>query len=115
MAGVLLCEPFAKENMSQVTVAVGTHYLCPTTVRVAQPCHCTGDLVVKAGPAASGIELGCGFVQWCITLFAVICAWLVVLVVLPAKGSFGSFFKDYTLFFPGKFPVLLSVDGHWYQ
>ncbi len=113
MAGILLRKSFAQKNMSQVAVAVGAHNLCPAPVRVAQSCNGPGYLVVETGPSATGIELGCGFVQRGITLFAVIDPWLVVLVVFSAKGSFGSLFQDHLLLFPGEFPVLLSVDCHW--
>ena len=52
VAGILLREAFAFEDMAQVAPAVGADYLRATPVRVRMAHHASWEFVIEAGPAA---------------------------------------------------------------
>jgi hypothetical protein len=56
MAGILLCEILAQEDMPQVPLAVTADDLCSTAIRVHQSGDCPLNLVIKTRPSASGFE-----------------------------------------------------------
>jgi len=57
MPGILRRHVFSFEDVAQVGAAVGTKYFNPATVGICLTANCSGDLIVKAWPAAEGFEL----------------------------------------------------------
>jgi len=99
MPCVLWGEMFSAKNMTEVGAAGGTLDLGAISIRIAQFLYCTGDGVVKTGPAAAGIEFIFRMKKNRSALAANIGSFAKKLVVFPAERSFGAFMKDHTLFF----------------
>ena len=57
MAGIFSCKSLAGEDVPQVGAAGGTGYLGPAPVSIGRAAHRTRYLLVKARPAAPGMEL----------------------------------------------------------
>src|SRR3954454_10772403 len=56
MARVLCCQPFAEEDVAQVSAAVVAFDLDAHAVRVRQPLHRARHLIVEGRPAAARVE-----------------------------------------------------------
>ena len=57
MTHIFGCQLFAGEDVTQVPAAGSAQDLGAVAVRIRQALDCIGDLLVKARPAAAGIEL----------------------------------------------------------
>lgn len=91
---------FAGEDMAQMAGAIGAEYFSAATISIGDLVYCTGDLIVKTGPAAVGFELGSVLEQFCAALFAGVKALFEVIIVLSREGRFRSLVDD-DILFPG--------------
>jgi len=88
-----------------VAFAVGADDFGASAVGVGQGEYGVGQLVVEAGPAALGVELGGGVKEDVAALFAGVGAFFEVAVILAGEGCFGAFLEDDVGFLWGEFFV----------
>ena len=62
MPGVFWGEPFANEYMTKVPAAISANNFRPAAIGIGYTKYGAGDLIVKTGPAATGIEFVFGIV-----------------------------------------------------
>ena len=91
MARVLCCQPFAEEDVAQVSAAVVALDLDAHTVRVGQTLHRARHLVVESGPAAAGVKLVLAAIKLGVAAAADVAACLVEVVVLAGERWLGAF------------------------
>ena len=102
MTRVLRRQPLALEEMAQMTAATGAKNLRAVSVGIGCTPYRTGNRIVEARPAASGIELVLRTVQRRAALAAAIRALLVEAAVTAREGHFGGFVDNYASFFGGQ-------------
>ena len=90
MTGVRFCKMFSHEYVTEVTVAVGARNLDPHTVRVGFIDHRSRYLFVERGPAAMGVELVHGPVEFSVALPANISARIIKVVIHACERVFGA-------------------------
>lgn len=106
MAGVLGSKPLTLEDVSQMPSAAGTSDLGPGPIRVRQLDDGAGNLVVKAGPAASRVELVGGAIEGSVAATAMVGADTPKRFVLAREGAFGPPVFDHCGLGPGQLAPL---------
>ena len=101
---------FALEYVSQVSTALCAHDLDST--HAVSVVFVRGDgsreTLEESGPAAAGVELGIGLVEWCVTSGTVVDARIVEVIVLSRTWSFGALLsQDLKLLWSQNGPPLL--------
>ena len=99
MPGVLLGEPFAEENVPQMSAASTALYLRSLAVWVGYLINGPRDLFVEGRPTATSVKFINGPIQLSIAPAAGIGARLIKIVVLSGEGPLRSLgFDDMPLF-----------------
>ncbi len=94
VTGILGCEAFSEEDMSQVGPAPGALDLGSGAIRVRQATDASRDLLIEARPTAMGVELAVGAVEGLSAALARVGPGLEVPLVLPGEGSLGPLVED---------------------
>lgn len=105
MAGIFLRKSFSDEDVPEMPAAMVAEDLGAAAVGVGLAAHGPGDLIIKAGPAAAGVELVGGAVQRMVAAAADEGAAYFVPVVFAGKGHLRAFVDDNALFFGGEWVV----------
>lgn len=95
VAGIFLGQSLAEEYVSKMSVAGRTDYLCPSSVGIGMPGDGKGELLIKGGPPAIGLELVIRCVEGRSTLPAVVGSHLLVVGVFASIGAFCSLVDDH--------------------
>jgi hypothetical protein len=95
MTGVRLCETLTHEYVTQMPFAVGARNLRSHTVRVGVTGYSPRNLFIEGGPAAVGVELVHGPVQFGVALPADVGASFIKVVILACEWILGAFHLDY--------------------
>src|SRR5215213_3607485 len=98
MAGVLLREAFAFEDVAQVAAAVSAEYLRATPVRVGMALHAAWVFFIEARPAAARLEFSLRRIQRVVAAPANKGAGRKQRLVLAAERPFRSLVDDDSLF-----------------
>lgn len=83
-------EPFALEDMPQMTAAAGARDLDPTAIGIGRTLYGTLYLPVESRPTAARVKLAVRLVERRLALPAHVGSLLEMVVVLSAKGPFGA-------------------------
>ena len=94
MTGVLFGNTFPKEDMTEVSSAIGTEDLRPAAIRIRLPFNGSFDLIIKAGPSTMTVEFVAGAVQRGVAALTDIDAGFIVIHIFSCPGSFCSFMND---------------------
>ena len=108
MSGVSLRQSLALEHVPEVRPTRSAHDLRALPVRIRNPLHGSGDLLIEARPAASGVELVVGTVERSVTPFTDVPALLPVVIVFSREGWFSAPMDDDPFFLPGQLIVARS-------
>ena len=100
MTGVFGGEFFASKNMTQVGIAIGTADFGSSTV--GKPFDRSLNFLIKAGPAAAGMELGRGLIERGVTVPAIIGALDEKIIIFTTEGWFCLPANNHLLFFRGE-------------
>lgn len=76
----------ALEHVAQVSSATGTFNFDSNSVRIRQLPYGSRYFLIEGGPAATGIKLTGGFVEWGVTSPADINPGFIKIIVLTCKG-----------------------------
>lgn len=93
--------------MSQVATTSYTLDLSPATILVRDLSHAPYDMVIKRGPATSGIKLCLRAKKGIVALATNVDSRVVEAIILATKGSLGALALDY-----GSFLVCQVIDFH---
>ena len=96
--GIFIGESFIQENVPQVCSAIIAGDFRSEAIPVWCPAHCTGYLIIKAGPPATGIKFICRPVKLSTTSLANVYTRFIKLVIFACKGAFRSFVHNDPLF-----------------
>ena len=94
MTGVLFGNTFPKEDMTEVSSAIGTEDLRPAAIRIRLPFNGSFDLIIKAGPSTMTVEFVAGAVQRGVAALTGINTGFIMIHVLSHPGSFRSFMNN---------------------
>jgi hypothetical protein len=109
MAGVLRGEVLPFKHMPQVGTTLSALNLDAGPVGVREPAHGPRNLVIKAGPATSGIELAFGAIERSAAPFALVRTGRLQVFVFAGIRSLGAFPDDYPFFLPAQFSPMGRV------
>lgn len=99
VARIFWGKSFARKNMAKVGTASDTGDFGTRAIGIGGTSYCPFDFVVETGPATTRIKLVGRAVQRRAASFADIGAFFIEFFVLAGKRPFGSFAKNYILFF----------------
>jgi hypothetical protein len=102
VSGILGCQLFANEDVAQMGPTAAAGDLCPASISIQVPGNRTLYFVIKAGPAAAGVEFINRAVQQGVAAFTMVVARFKEVVVLPAEGPFCALAEDDPFFFRGE-------------
>ncbi|GEM_PF-2742683 len=94
MPCVFVGELLTFKYVAQVSAASAAHDFNPSPVGISLASNGTRNLIVEAGPAATGREFIIASIQRRFALSAVVRAGFFVVLVFPSVGSFGAFVDD---------------------
>lgn len=112
MAGVLLSEALASENMAEMSSTVVAQNFNPASVGIRFTTHGARDFIVESRPAAAGVEFVLRAVEWRFAAAADVGTFGKVLVVLAGEGIFRAFVHDDVLLLWREFIPFFFVRGH---
>lgn len=102
MPGVLRGEALAFKDVAQMAFAVGADDFNPAPIRIRVLVNRPGDLIIEAGPSATGFKLIRGLVQRLVALPADVGARHFIVFILSRKRALSAFVQEDVLFFFGK-------------
>lgn len=91
MPRVFRCEPFSIEDMPQVAAAVPAKNLNAMPISIRMALYGIFNFIIKAGPAASGVELVFGAIEWRIAAPAEISASRLIVFIFSSEWHFCAF------------------------
>jgi hypothetical protein len=92
--------------MAKMPLAGGASDLGAMAICIQAAGNSSGNLIVKAGPAALGIEFIKGAVEWCTALTADVQAGGLVIGIFSTEGPLGAFVNDHSLLIWCKIAIL---------
>ena len=95
MSGVFRCQPFAGENMPQMSPTMCTGYFCTLPIGINGSFNSAFYFIVKTGPATMGIKLIGGAIEWGIASFTQIGSFPVKVVINSGIRPLSSFSFNY--------------------
>jgi len=98
---VFFREALPREDMPEMSPALGADDLRKRRMPIGLTLHGAGDFVVEGGPAASGVEFMLRPIQGCIATLAEIGPRFLVLLVLAGERALRSLVQDHALLFGG--------------
>ena len=101
MPGIFGGIALSGEDMSQMAAAFPAEDFHPVPVGVWSFSDGSGNFLVKAGPAATGVEFGGGCVKRRVAFATLVRSFDKKIVVLASTGRFGAFVFDNAFFFGG--------------
>lgn len=104
---------FAFKNVAQVPATVITNDLCAAAIRIGYAAYGSGQVIVEAGPATTGIKLVVGVVERSLTTPTDKHAVGLPVVVFTGKGALGSFvFNNVSLLRAQYVPLVTCFSFH---
>ncbi len=98
-------EHLTREDMPEMSAAVCTDDFGPDTVRIRDPFHGAGNLIIKTRPSAIGFKLVLGSVKRSIASLAGLYAFLFGIDILAGERHFCTFVQDHAFLFGRQFIV----------
>ena len=115
--GILGCQVLTFKDVAEMPATSRTDNLNTPAIGIRQSLHCSGYLVIKCGPATTGIEFVIRTIKLCIALTTDVDAGFVMFVVFPRSRIFCAFVQNYAGFCFGEFiqfhNKLVSTEYHF--
>jgi len=112
VAGVFVCKSFAGEDVAEMAAAAGADDLHPLAIRIGDALDRAGNLVIKARPAAAGMEFILRAVERGVAALAEIGAFRLVVGVLPGEGPLRPLVQDHPFLVRSQFVIFhLVISG----
>lgn len=98
MTGIFFRKTLSFKHMPKMPATVRTEDFRSQAISILAPFHRSRDLIIKTRPAAMGIELVPGVIEWGITPLTGVDSRFLVAQVFPGPGAFCSFMDDHSFF-----------------